>query len=197
LKDLFFIKNKIYIREMLGMGIIFSLFGMVFTYYIILSIIPDNNKQRHHVDKILESKELQPLASDYYFYRNKPFHTFPLCGMIYNFVTNHSITTSETSISLPMKQYVSGPSSNDFTYLFTKEESVQINEEFMKTVYSKKNFPYTYRYDVYVNFDNFTINKLYKVVCTDYYKIPDLSIMPRLFSGLAIGLFVMRSNYHL
>ena len=71
---------------------------------------------------------------------------------------------------------------------FTKAELKQINDAYMRTVYNKKNCPYTYRNkNVFVNIKNETANKLYYDYCKDHFRGEHSDVMPYLFgTGMVV-----------
>jgi len=124
--------------------------------YILLSPYHDGNafqKQSYHVSKIMETKLLDPMKSDYYFQVN--MQTFSMCETLQRMIISQNKYTIHDNIP---------------TYDFQNEELNELNREYMNAIYNPTNFPYTYRHDVYIQFTNKTANHLYKIVCKDYYK---------------------------
>jgi hypothetical protein len=79
---------------------------------------------------------------------------------------------------------------------FTLNELAIINEEYRGLVYTPENFPITYRTGVVINIDNSTANKLYYVVCEDFYRGEPSPVMPLLFSaGMIITVTLHFAGY--
>ena len=120
-------------------------------------------QQMKHIESICSTNKLNALKSDYY--TDKPLHNHVLCPFLHE-------TIKDNNISAP--------------YVFSEIYLHKINMLFMSLVYNKKNFPYTFRNNVYINMDNDDVNKIVRFVCRTYY-----SDDPNPNAGLYIGVFML------
>ena len=117
-----------------------------------------HTRQLQHVNTIRSTNQLNALSSDYY--TDKPLHNSALCPYLRDVV-------------LP-------------PYHFSDIELVKLDTLYMSLVYNKRNFPYTFRNNVYVDIDNDTANEIFRYVCREYY-----SADPSPNAGYYIGAFML------
>jgi hypothetical protein len=121
-----------------------------------------HTRQLQHVNTIRSTNQLNALSSDYY--TDKPLHNSALCPYLRDVVGNGT----------------SPP------YHFSDIELVKLDTLYMSLVYNKRNFPYTFRNNVYVDIDNDTANEIFRYVCREYY-----SADPSPNAGYYIGAFML------
>ena len=122
-------------------------------------------EQKHHIETICASNMLNALVTDSH--KEKPLHTHVLCPYLWDVANGGNQTR--------------GP------YEFSPINLHKLDILYMQHVYNRRNFPYTFRYDVSVRFDNHTANELLRIVCRRCSETDD----PSPNAGYYIGAFMV------
>jgi hypothetical protein len=122
-------------------------------------------QQKHHIETICASTRLNVLLTDVYV--EKPLHAHVLCPYLWDAVNSGNQTR--------------GP------YEFSEIDLHKLDILYMQHVYNRRNFPYTFRYDVSVRFDNHTANEILRRVCRRCSETDD----PCPNAGYYIGAFMV------
>ena len=138
-------------------GVAIILFGPLIFYP------QEYKRQIQHIESICSTNKLNALSSDDY--TSKPLQNYALCHFLHE-------TIQDNNMSEP--------------YVFSDIDLHKINMLYMSLVYNKKNFPYTFRNDVYINIDNDVVNEIIRFACRTYY-----SEDPNPNAGLYIGAFML------
>ena len=97
-------------------------------------------QQKRHIETICASHKLNILVTDMYW--EKPLHAHVLCPYLW-----------DTALRSAQP------------YEFSEIDLHKLDMLYMQHVYNRRNFPYTFRYDVSVRFDNHTANEMLRRVC--------------------------------
>ena len=108
-------------------------------------------KQMKHIATIMNTTELNPLVTDYYYKPATQLLTYGLCNQMY-----HIVSTKNRFIY-----------QNPLYHDYSKRELQRLNDAYMEYVYLPQNFPLTYRNTTYVAMTNETANYIYKIICNN------------------------------
>jgi hypothetical protein len=143
--------------------------------YIFISAFPSNHQQCNHINTIIRSNEIDILATD--FYNSKPIHNHILCPILHNMVR-------------PSKKIYYYESTHLLAHNFTNTQLAIIGAHYMEKVYTRKNFPYTYRKTTYTRVNNETANKIYISTCKHFYQARLSGSIPILLTGITGSLML-------
>jgi hypothetical protein len=141
----------------------------------------DKNIQNVHVQTILSKREINPLKSDFYFGNvMETMYNYQLCPMLNEYVRKtHVWSPNDPIYKIP--DYL-------ISHNFSRHELNQLNTEYMRTIYTEQNFPWTYRSkNVFINIKNETANQLYYNYCKDYFRGVPSNVFPFCF---CIGMII-------
>lgn len=124
-------------------------------------------RQLQHVNTICSTNTLNALSSDYN--TDKALHNHVLCPYL------RDVVRSGTSVP----------------YHFSDIELVKLDTLYMSLVYNPRNFPYTFRNNVYVDIDSVTANEIFRYVCREYYAED-----PCPNAGYYIGAFMITTLFY-
>lgn len=148
---------------------VFILFGGLIT--------SNDTTQKQNYNSIMKTNIINPLNTDFIY--DLPVHNYNLCPLLHNYVWSTRIFPKDRPIYRVPQHMIS--------HNFTNNELNKINIKFIELIYTPKNYPLTYRDNVYSNIDNSTANRIYYLVCKDYYRGEPSPTMPVFFS---IGMFI-------
>ena len=138
--------------------------------YIFISAFPSQQQQQYnHINTIIRSNEIDVFATD--FYNSKPTHNHILCPVLHNMIRPSRKISSTESTQLLM-------------YNFTNTQLAIIGAHYMESVYTRKNFPYTYRKTTYGRVNNETANQIYASTCKHFYQKRISDSIPNLLTGI-------------
>lgn len=108
-------------------------------------------RQMKHVTRIMNTIELDPLVTDYYYKQPTQLLTYGLCNQMY-----HMVSAKNRFIY-----------QNPLYHTYDKNELYRLNAAYMEHVYLPGNFPLTYRNTTYIAMTNETANYIYKTICNN------------------------------
>lgn len=149
-------------------------------------IVPNNMfaAQRQNINNILHTKNINPLNTEDIY--ELPRQNYILCPLLHSFVWSHRM--------LPKNRPISQVPPHMVSHSFTQKQLAIISEEYRELAYNPENFPITYRSDVSINIDNSTANRIYYIICKDYYRGEPSHVMPVIFSAgmiIAVTLHIL------
>jgi hypothetical protein len=150
----------------------------------------NENKQQLHVQAILSTREINPLNSDFYFGTvMDTMYNYDMCPLLNKYVRRtHKWSPNDQIYKMP---------AHLISHNFSSTELTEINHVYIQNIYTKQNFPWTYRSkNVFINIKNETANQLYYNHCKDYFRGVPSDTVPFFFGiGMIITIILHVLGY--
>lgn len=130
-------------------------------------------KQMKHIATIMNTTQLNPMVTDYYYKPARELLSYGLCNQIYRIVSTKNRFIYQNSLY----------------HDYSKHELQQLNAAYMEYVYLPHHFPLTYRNTTYVAMTNETANYIYKIICNN--QGIDMSLSPMYSTSITTTIMLL------